>query len=78
MQATVSATIKYKNGNEKYLRLLLTYLLDKHLRFTRQQGKREAISLTPLYHFHPPHKHLHIIRAIIADSSSLHIASNGI
>ena len=51
---------------------------DKHLRFTRQHGKREAISLTPLYHFHPPHKHLDIIRAIIVDSSSLHIASSRI
>ena len=41
-----------------------------------QQGKEEGISLTPLYHFHPLHKHLEITWAIIAESSPLHIASS--
>ena len=47
-----------------------------HSRFTGQQGKREAIYLTPLYHFHPLHRHLDISRAITAESSPLHIASS--
>ena len=29
-----------------------------HSRFTGQQGKGEVIYLTPLYHFHPLHRHL--------------------
>ena len=33
-----------------------------------QQGKAETISLTSLYHFHPPHKHLDNSRVITADS----------
>ena len=33
-----------------------------------QQGKGETISLTPLYHFHPPHRHLDISQVITADS----------
>ena len=37
-----------------------------HSRFTGQQGKGEGIYLTPLYHFHPLHRHLDINRAIIA------------
>ena len=45
-------------------------------RFTRQQGKGEAIPLTPLYHFHPFHRHLDISRAITAQSSPLHIGSS--
>ena len=32
----------------------------EHSQFTGQQGKGEAISLTPLYHFHPLHRHLDI------------------
>ena len=42
----------------------------------RQQGKRETISLTPLYHFHPLHRHLDISRTITAESSPLHVASS--
>ena len=42
----------------------------------RQQGQGEAISLSPLYHFHPLHRHLDISRAINAGSSPLHIASS--
>ena len=37
----------------------------EHSRFTGQQGKGEAISLTPLCHFHPYHRHLDISQAII-------------
>ena len=46
----------------------------EHSRFTGQQGKGEGIYLTPLYHFHPLHRHLDISRAIAAGSSPLHIA----
>ena len=48
----------------------------EHLRFTGHQGKGEAISLTPLYHLHPLHRHLDISRAITAESSPPHIASS--
>ena len=41
-----------------------TNIHDSH---TGQQGKREAISLSPLYHFHLLHKHLEISWAITAD-----------
>ena len=43
-----------------------------HSRFTGQQGKGEALCLTPLYHFHPFHRHLDISRAITAENSPLH------
>ena len=43
-----------------------------HSRFTGQQGKGEALCLTPLYHFHPFHRHLDISRAITAESSPPH------
>ena len=33
-----------------------------------QQGKGQTISLTPLYHFHPPSKHIDISRVINEDS----------
>ena len=48
----------------------------KHSRFTGQQGKGEAISLSPLYHFHPLYRHLDIGWAITAESSPLHITSS--
>ena len=48
----------------------------EHSRFTRQQGKGEGIYLTPLYHFHPLHRHLDISRAITAESSPVHIAGS--
>ena len=45
----------------------------KHSRFTGQQGKREAIFLTLLYHVHPLHKHLKTLaRGITAKHSPLH------
>ena len=48
----------------------------KHSRFTGQQGKGEAISLSPLYQLHPLHRHLNISWAITAESSPLNIASS--
>ena len=47
-----------------------------HSRITGLQGKGEGISLTPHYHFHPLHTHLDISRAIVAESSPLHIAKS--
>ena len=47
----------------------------EHLRFTGQQGKGEAISLSPLYQFHPLHRHVDISRAITAEGSPLHKTS---
>ena len=51
-------------------------LFHGHSRITGQQGKKEGISLTRHYHFHPLHRHLDISRAITADSSPLHIGSS--
>ena len=48
----------------------------EHSRFTGQQGKGDAISLNPLYHFHLLRKHLDISRAINRESSPLQIASS--
>ena len=45
-------------------------------RITGLQGKGEGISLNPHYHFHLLRKHLDISRAITAESSPLHIASD--
>ena len=52
----------------------LIYLYE-HSRFPGHEGKGEGISLTPFYHFHPLHGHLHIIRMITAESSPLHMAN---
>ena len=48
----------------------------EHSWLTGLQGKGEGISLTPHCYFHPLHRHLDISRAIAAESSPLHIASN--
>ena len=48
----------------------------EHSRITGLQEKGQGISLNPHYHFHPLHRHLHISRAITADSSRLHIDSS--
>ena len=49
--------------------------IHEHSRFPGQQGKGEGIYyLTPLYHFHPLHKHLDNSSATTAESSSLDIA----
>ena len=50
--------------------------LHEHSRLIGQQGKGEPISLSPLYHFHPLHRHLDISRGITAETSPLHIASS--
>ena len=48
----------------------------EHSRFPGQQGKGEGIYLTPLYNFHPLHRHLDISRAIAAESSPLRIVGS--
>ena len=55
-----------------YIFFSIWVFFHKHSRFTGQQGKGEGIYLTPLYHFHPLHRHLDISRAITAESSPLH------
>ena len=39
------------------------------------QGKREDISLTNNFHFHPLHRHFDVSQVITAENSPLHIAS---
>ena len=41
----------------------------EHSRFTGQQEKWEAVSLTPIYHFQSPYRHLDISQAITTGSS---------
>ena len=49
----------------------------EHSRITELQGRGGGgISLTPRYHFHPLHRHLHISWVITAESLPLHIASS--
>ena len=48
----------------------------EHSRFTRKQGKGEALSLLPLSHFHPLHRPFDISRTITAERWPLHIARN--
>ena len=58
--------ISHKSLLGAWLYILQIFLLpnwvfcDKHWRFTGQQRKEEAISLTLLYHSHPLHRHLDI------------------
>lgn len=52
----------------------LGFLFYKHSRMTGLQGKEEGISLTPHYHFHPPHGSLDNGWPIAAGNSTLHIA----
>ena len=61
---------------EKGLFFSIWVFFHKHSQFTGQQGNREAISLTPLYHFSLLHGHLDISQAVTAGSSPLHIASS--
>ena len=51
--------------------LYLGFFFSQHSRFTWQQGKGDAISLTLLYHFHPRHRHLEITQVITAEGSPL-------
>ena len=48
--------------------------LHEHSQFTGKQNRMEAISLTPLNHFHPFQKHLDINQVITVESSTLNIA----
>ena len=48
----------------------------KYSWFTGQQQIGDAISLTPLHHFHPYHRHLDISREITLQSSPLQIVSS--
>ena len=49
-----------------------------HSRITGLPGKGEGIPLTPLYHFHPLHRHLNISRVITVESSPQHIGNSWI
>ena len=48
----------------------------EHSQFAGQQGTGEASSLTPLYHSHPLHRHLHISLPITVKNSLLHLATD--
>ena len=48
---------------------------NEHSRITGLQGKGEAISLTPHYHFHPLHRHLDYCRELTS-AHSLQLDSN--
>ena len=66
----------WRTPEEDFFFFSIWVFFQEHSRFTGQQGKGEGIYLTPLYHFHPLHRHLDISRAIAAESSPLHIAGS--
>ena len=41
------------------------FFFDKHSRFTGHQGKEDVISVTPLGHFHPLHRHLTLVEQLL-------------
>ena len=63
-------------GKQYFFFFSYLVFLSRTFMIHRTAGKGEAISLSPLYHFHQPHRHLDISRAITAGSSYLHIASS--
>ena len=69
-------TIKTRNQHLKRRFFSIWVFFCEHSRFTGQQGMGEGVYLTPLYHFHPLHRHLDISWAITTESSPLHIASS--
>ena len=71
-----SPQIYIRFSSDKHDIFSYLYFFHKHSRFTVHQGKWEAISLTPLYHFHPVYRHKDIRRVTAAKSSPLHIASS--
>ena len=70
----LNAVVTSASSYEDFLYLFGWFSFHKHLRFTGQQGNQEAISLTPLYHFHLLHRHLDTRLTITIESSHLHIA----
>ena len=66
-------TIKqpHNSGLTENTFFFLSVLFYKHPWFTGQQGKEESISLTPLYHCWPLHRHLDISQEITVGTSSL-------
>lgn len=62
-------------GRAKILFSILVFF-NEHSRFTGQQGKGDAILLTPLYYFHRIYGHLDINQAIAAVSLTLCMASS--
>ena len=46
-------------GSTFTLAFAVCVFFHEHSQFTGQQGKGEAISLTPLFHFHPLHILIH-------------------
>ena len=53
---------------------LIWIFFHEHSPITGMQAKGEGISLTPQYHFHPLHRHLHISWSITAEGVTQHIA----
>ena len=51
--------------NRRNSRFSLWVFFHEHSRFIGQQGKGEAISLTPLYHLHSLHRQLDIARRLL-------------
>ena len=48
----------------------------KHSRFPGKQGKERVFLLSPVYDFHPLHRHLDISRMITVEGSPLHILAD--
>ena len=61
-------------------KMYISYLgfLSQTFTINRAAGKGGSIYLTPLYHYHPLHRHIDISQMITAERSPLHIASSGL
>ena len=70
---------KFAVCSTAHINIILQITMIKHklkwlYMVTGQQGKEEAISLTPLYYFYPLYRRLDISQVFAAESSPLHIA----
>ena len=74
----LSPEVDYTHWKEKFKSIFfLSGFSFMNIHYSQDsRGRGEGISLTPLYHFHPHHRHLDINQAITAESSPLHIASS--
>ena len=76
---TISQYLNYLKNSIPISQMIFLFclgFLSQPLTNQRTVGKGGGIPLTPHYHFQPLHRHSDISRAIIAESSPLHIGSS--
>ena len=73
---TRSFNFPYLNKSFKKVFLFYLSFLSRTFRFDRTAIEGRGYFLTALYYFHPFHRHLDISRAIMTESSPLHIGTS--